>query len=357
LLPQKERVSKNRDSSDQRQCPSTLTIKKELEMKTYTAAIIGAGSIGALKPEKYDSPEGTEILTHAHACHAHSRINLIGIVDTYKEKANLAADKWNCIGLTDLLELPFFIDIIIVATPTEKHAETLSYLLQLSPRLVIAEKPFTENGRDAKMISGLYEKENIPIAINYIRRYVPEYVQIKKIIDEKQFGKVLNCFLLYTRGLKREASHAIDLFNYFFGDFIDGSIINDNSIDDYSSKDRTYAAYLSYDCCRHIFMFPCDGRQFAIFEMDLIFERGRIKLTNHGIMKKYYKTKKEEIYDDTNILDPLPYYSCKTHLTEGLTLLLDNVVDFLDDENHSGSLLCSDKDALKVHEIYEKLGV
>lgn len=53
-------------------------------MKKYNALIIGAGSIGGLKPEKFDNRKTKNILTVAHAFYKNKRIDLKGFVDSTK---------------------------------------------------------------------------------------------------------------------------------------------------------------------------------------------------------------------------------------------------------------------------------
>ncbi len=64
-------------------------------MKQYTAAIIGCGSIGALKPDEYDHKEGKNILTHAHALYNNIQIKEIIFIDSDEDKMNAARMKWS----------------------------------------------------------------------------------------------------------------------------------------------------------------------------------------------------------------------------------------------------------------------
>ena len=92
--------------------------------KQYTAVVIGCGSIGALKEDKYDSPEepakgaSLSILTHAHAYYDHPRIDLLGFVDSDIDKRLSAATKWNALSCEDITGFSSP-DIISVCTPTE----------------------------------------------------------------------------------------------------------------------------------------------------------------------------------------------------------------------------------------------
>ena len=61
----------------------------------YKALIIGAGSIGALKDDKFDSPSNPDkVLTHAHAFYKHPDIKIKCVIDRDILKARMAAEKW-----------------------------------------------------------------------------------------------------------------------------------------------------------------------------------------------------------------------------------------------------------------------
>ena len=62
----------------------------------YNVLIIGAGSVGTSKPDKYDSPLTENILTHAHAVYNNDDLKIIGIVDKDLKKAKKAGKKWSC---------------------------------------------------------------------------------------------------------------------------------------------------------------------------------------------------------------------------------------------------------------------
>lgn len=329
-------------------------------MKTYTAAVIGAGSIGALKDEKYDNPTGGNILTHCHAIQTHPRTNLIAVIDTNREKAKEAAKKWGTEWYASVPELYYstglWPDIIVVATPTETHHEVLMQIANRgNVKLVIAEKPFTDNSEQAREVIEAYEKAGIPLMVDYIRRFDFTTQKVRDIIRSKELGFAQSCRVIYNRGLKREGSHAIDLMNFFFHRGCIGGHLEDSGLAgplaDYSRDDPTYAVYLKYEGCPHVFLTPADGRQFSIFEIDILFERGRIVFQEHGLKCAVFKTMPEPVYGDYDTL----YYSPTTHetgLNRALWNLVDNAVNHLDSGEE---LLCSSRDALRVHEVLESL--
>jgi predicted dehydrogenase len=256
----------------------------------YKVAIVGAGSIGAMKADKYDSPKGKNILTHAHAVVTHPRTELKYIVDSNAQKALAAAKKWGCLALATMKDLVGAgIDIVILATPTDLHYEHLLYIIDyIKPRLIIAEKPFCSNLEQAKKILHKSKQKDISIIVDYIRRFDPELQRLKKEMAAGAFGPggVLHAKLTYTRGLVHEACHAIDMFNYLFGKFIRGEILNGNGsvLEDRSFNDPTYAAHLAYEYCPHVFLCPADGRKFAIFDFEILFETRKISLTHTAII-------------------------------------------------------------------------
>ncbi len=328
-------------------------------MKAYTAAIIGCGSIGALKPDKYDFPGGENILTHAHALWQHERTRLIAICDTDEEKAHQAAQKWECepfVSIADLFHT-FNPDIVIVATPTSTHADVLLDVLSYGPRLVIAEKPFCTSYVEAEVVVKAYENAGIPLVINYTRRYVPEIRKMRNEIANGSWGKIYHCQVNYNRGIMHDGSHAINLCNWFFGNFKRGGMLPaDPEIIDldpvrFNNYDITYAAYMIFENCPHVFFCPSDGRKFGLFEIHIMTEGGRISLVDHSKKITIQKLMLEPTYGDYKTLSSNRQHII-TQLHTALTRLVNNVVDCL---NYNTPLFCTGKEALEVHKIYESI--
>ena len=315
----------------------------------YNAVIIGAGSIGALKPDKYDSPETDNILTMAHAFHNHPDINLIGIVDTNPKKAGEAAKKWNTDPYIDIT-IKNKIDIIAVCVLTQNHKQVLDEVLYYKPQIIMAEKPFCTHLITAKHI---HNKTNTPILINYTRRYVPQIEALRNAICAGVYGKIYHAKLTYTRGLKREACHAIDLFNWMFGKCISGQILSKNGLNDFSNTDRTYPVYLEYKYCPHVFLCPVDGRDYAVFDIEIFTEKGKILLNEHSLKIEHYNVIPEKTYGDYKMLGDL-FFTVKTDLKTALMNYVQNAIDVIEGKRKP---ICTSSDAIKVHEVYEKLGV
>jgi predicted dehydrogenase len=329
-------------------------------MQPYKAVIIGCGSIGANKPDKIDFPDSANILTHAHAVYRHPRTELLGIVDTDNQKLMTAKAKWSpqlaVRSYDEILsaegKAP---DIIIMAVPTKYHYDVLHeiFLSTLLPKLIIAEKPFCPESNQARAITESYSGQNVSIMIDYIRRYAAKYQEIKKKIDNNDFGKALNARVLYTRGLKHESCHGIDLLRYFFGECTTAQNLSGLTIFDRTEDDLSKPVWFNFEKCENVIFQPCNGRQYGIFEIDICFEQARLRFIDNGLQVEVYSINPENEWGhkslDYNLTTVIRQ---ETGLNTALYNLIDNAVNFLDGKQ---DLICTAEDAIKVHEILEKL--
>jgi predicted dehydrogenase len=335
-------------------------------MNKYSVAIIGCGSIGANKPDRFDSPETENVLTHAHACYNNKQIDKIIFVDTDYKRQITAVNKWKLkageIGSYNQICIYRDIepmikeqdpDIFIVSTPTRTHHQILSKISYHNPKIVIAEKPFCSNYKEAYEINSLYKAKNIPLIVDYIRRFDPNMQSLKYMIKRGDFGKIQNVRILYTRGLMHEGCHALDLMNFLFDGIWGYNIFKLNEVlYDYSKSDPTYSIKLKTELCNNIIFQPCDGREFSIFEIDIVGTKKRVTLLDHGLRMLWQDRVPEPNYGDYDTIDSTGTFE-KTCLNIALEYLLKNAIAHIEDNNIP--LLCTGDNALKVHRIYERL--
>jgi predicted dehydrogenase len=320
----------------------------------FKVAIIGCGSIGATKSDTIDGPESANILTHANAVSRHAKTELTYLVDSNPDILSKACKKWNPKFHFQLIKDLKIIreskpDIVIVATPTESHFEVLKSVIELKPLLIIAEKPFCNNLEEALKIKEIAKNitGNIPIIVNYIRRFTPGIQNLKKEIDSGSLGTCLNTRILYTRGLRHEGCHAMDLMHYFFEEFQGLTIDHGNSIIDYSEEDLTCSVWAIFEKCKRIIFQPCDGQKYGIFEIDMCFENGRIRLIDNGLQIERYPITEENEWGHKSLNYKLTNVTRQdTNLNLAMYHLIDNAVKFLIGEEE---LVCTIDDAINVH--------
>jgi len=316
-------------------------------MNKTKVLIVGAGSIGALKPSEFDSPESKYIYTHAHACYSHPSIELVGIVDKDCEKALIAANKWNTKDFNNIEEFYFRggePEIVIVAVDTAHHVKVIKELIQYGPKVIICEKPFTPSYDDAEHISKICGAMGIKLIINYNRTWVPELQKLSEALAAGIYGEVYNFTLRYSHGLKRDGCHALHWCLQTFGE-----------VGIYQSCDNKYLGvgvdlndvnphfFFEAERCPVVSFIPI-GHAYSTYNADIYTEKGRIELLNnwktirvHDLIKSTYGD-----YPATG----LGFVDEETQLDQALTYLLDNALEVL-----AGRKEISIQPALEVHKI------
>ncbi len=183
--------------------------------------LVGLGGIAV----KYDLEDSNTFgRTHARAIHNHTDFKLVGGYDPseesrfefsshYLEKAydNLES------GLRETNP-----EIVVVASPTEKHLLNIQEILKWSnPRIILCEKPISFNPEDAIRILQLCEERNIPLFINYFRNSEPSTFEIAEAISRKRMVKPFKGFCTYNKGALHTATHFLNLFQIWFGEGIE----------------------------------------------------------------------------------------------------------------------------------------
>jgi predicted dehydrogenase len=230
---------------------------------SFTVSILGAGQIAA----GYDNPASKAILTHAHAIAQNKNFKLLGFCDTNFKQAELAAEKWKTKALNHLIPS----DVIVICTPDEWHLDSIKQALSLKPRLIILEKPIARTLKDAKKIIAL--TKNIPVQVNFSRRFIPEFQTLAK--DISNYGNFLTGSGYYGKGFIHNGSHMLDLLS-FLG-IKSNTIKTLNKFSDFYRDDPTRTVKIG-----NFYMQGIDCNTCSIFELDLFFERKRVRITESG---------------------------------------------------------------------------
>lgn len=261
-------------------------------LKKFNALIVGAGNIGAF----FDTPESEKILTHAHAYTNHAGFNLIGFFDKDIKKAQKAANIWRCNAFESINEAfsSGTIDVVSVAVPDEYHYVVLKEISKFPIKVVFAEKPLTKTVNEAKEIVQIFKEKNIDMIVNYSRRFVPEFERIKNDIEKGIYGDYLTGTGYYGKGIIHNGSHLIDILRYLIGEI--DTIKPISSISDFYSDDESVSAVLTFENNKPFFIQYIDCRKYTIFEIDILFERKRIRIYDSGFKIEEYDIQENKIF-------------------------------------------------------------
>ena len=169
------------------------------------------------------------------------------------------------------------------------------HCLKFKPKVVIAEKPLTLNVHESEEVVEKYKKADIPLFVNYTRRYDNFIRSLKCRIETGDIGRILNTTIKYTKGILHNGTHAVDIANFLFGEFLSGQPLN--SVIDYSENDPTLSAVLEYERCPELFLIACDEYFYSIFEIDIMTEKGRIVFDQFGLSCREYDVRKDPVFE------------------------------------------------------------
>ena len=90
------------------------------------------------------------------------------------------------------------VELVIVNTPNYTHFEYAKKALHAGKH-VIVEKPFTVTVKEAKELIDLAKKQNKILSVYQNRRYDSDYKTIKKVLDKKLLGEVVEAEFHFDR--------------------------------------------------------------------------------------------------------------------------------------------------------------
>ena len=331
----------------------------------YNVCIIGAGSVGALKPKEIDSPRSESILTHAHAVwklKKHGHIKEFYIIDIETKKLLASKQRWKCktaYSLDNLYSKIKDIDIFVISCDTIYHRNMAIEILEIfKPKMIIVEKPFCNSYRESLEVLQKYRERDIPIVINYPRRFCLKLQTLKEELERNKYGRIRACNIIYVRGLERDGCHAIDLCNYFFGKYIKGKILGSpyNTYNDYNNEDLTCPIWMEYEKCRNVYLAPTDGRDYSIFEMDILTENGRINIIDHSKQIRIFDKEPEKTFGKFYSINYQVNEVINNDIQNALYFLHGNCIGYLQSkEKKNIDLFCTSKDGLEVRRIIKNL--
>jgi predicted dehydrogenase len=313
--------------------------------------VIGCGRIGSLWDESDPNPN-SPAKTHEKAYRNNPATQLTGFCDADSVRATEAATKWSVpFSTSDLSEfLKKDFDIISICTPVDQRSSLLKKISEnhRSSALLI-EKPIAPSLKEAVEIKQLLEIFDLPAVINYTRRYTPGIQRLRAQIKQQKWGTFQAGTAYYGNGFLNNGSHMVDLLCYLLGPieaFSKSTAVKDNRI----GEDETISVQLNFPS-GSVYMHGLDHRNFTVFELDLLFSKGRIRLTDRAMVESFQTVIEDPVYDGFKILGP-PHVS-STEYEKSMENAIAEVVAI---KNKNLSLpSCTAEDAVAVTSIIENI--
>lgn len=270
-----------------------------MKMKRFKAAVIGLGKIG--QEYDYEDNDASLILTHANAFFHHPGFELVGGVDHDEEKRKHFEEKFKKPSFADSETLFKVVqpEVIAIAVPTSFHFSIFQKIISYKPTAIICEKPIAANSDEAKMIIKIAEDSSCAILVNYIRRFDPGVILLRKLIKAGEFGRIYKGTVWYSKGLLNNGSHFVDLLLFLLGEYNKAEIINEGRI--WQAIDQEPDMKITIGDAEVYFL---AGKEecFSIGEMELIGTKGRISYSDFGNDISFRKAIKDQVFSGYKIL-------------------------------------------------------
>lgn len=230
-------------------------------------AIIGAGAFAR---------------QHALALRKNADFHLTGVCDLDASRLDAFATEWKSRGYKEWKELleKEMPDIVTIATPDETHAHLIREVVahRNAPRLIVVEKPVCVSEEELRELENLLRNAKCVVVIDHSRRFNAGFIGLCQIIQREELGMLTGGVWRYYAGWFHVGVHAVDTLRMFFGD-LRCTFAEKQDVDRYENDPllRVKLASTRYPQAE-IFVEGVPEHPYKIFEADLRFSRGRIRI-------------------------------------------------------------------------------
>jgi len=133
--------------------------------------VIGVGHLGEYHVQKYK---------------VHPDVDLVGIVDTNKDRANEIGQRYNVKVFGNHEEILGKVDAVSLAIPTESHFDVAKDILAEGVHLLI-EKPITYMLEPADTLIRMAGEKGVILQVGLVERYNPAIVRMESMLKQPLF--------------------------------------------------------------------------------------------------------------------------------------------------------------------------
>jgi len=268
----------------------------ETPVSTSRIVIVGCGRIAG----GFNERDEGRVLTHV-AAYRKLGAAIVGCCDLDGKKAQAFAGRWSVPRYdTDLDALlkatqP---DVVSICAPPAGRVPIMERVLDTpSVRAVLIEKPVATRYDEAQAIARLVERWAGPVLVNYGRAFDPFYRQVRSHWAEGTFGPVRQAIARYYGSARTNASHLIERILDMAGSPVRAEKL--------SGPDDAPVFEISFETTGATAVFlPSPGCQYAPLELDLLFERGRIRIVDSERRVERFISRPDENFQDVFNLVP-----------------------------------------------------
>jgi predicted dehydrogenase len=158
--------------------------KKVYQMSKLRAAVIGVGYLGRFHAQKYASLED---------------VDLVGVVDASRERAEEVAAEVGTAAFTDYRQLLDSVDVVSIVVPTQYHYPVARECLEAGCHILL-EKPITQTVEEADHLIRLAEDRGLVFQVGHLERFNPAVLALEGVLKNPLFIESHRLAPFKTRG-------------------------------------------------------------------------------------------------------------------------------------------------------------
>ena len=140
-------------------------------MSKVKIAVIGIGYLGEFHAQKYKANEDAD---------------LIGIVDTNKQRSEEISNKIGVKSYNDYKSIIDQVDAVSIVVPTNLHYKIAKFFIE-NKKHVLIEKPFASNTAEARKLKNISEKNQTILQIGHLERFNKAFIELKDKVKNPLF--------------------------------------------------------------------------------------------------------------------------------------------------------------------------
>lgn len=153
-------------------------------MDKIKIGVVGAGHLGNYHLQKY---QGLPL------------VEIVGVCDMDKDKAEKAAGLYCCRSCVDYLELLGAVDAVSIAVPTAAHYQVAKDFLAAGVD-VLLEKPIAATLLEARELTELAKRRDLILQIGFVERFNPAIIALEKALERPLFIEAHRLHPFFVRG-------------------------------------------------------------------------------------------------------------------------------------------------------------
>jgi predicted dehydrogenase len=256
----------------------------------------------------YDLPEPGDrrICTHANALRAHPAFGQVVAVDSDAARRRTFENLYGGATYPTLREAlghhqP---DVVVIATPTETHAEVVQVVLEHgAPKAILCEKPLAHEIKDAQRMIEACEARSVKLFVNYMRRSDPGVAVVKRMIECGEIAAPLKAVVWYSKGVIHNGSHFVNLMRHWLGPVEGVQIVQAGRRWEDRDPEPDFVARHQLGSCQFL---AANEECFSHYTIEIVARNGRLRYEEGGERIEWQKVVDDADFAGYRILSKTP---------------------------------------------------